>query len=273
MKTPDFVAIGHFTRDLTDGGWELGGGVAYAAWMAAALGRDVAVVTSGDPGDLVGRVPGSLRLIAAPTTTFRNRYAPSGRTQWLTQRAAPITPGDLPPEWRPARIVLLAPVAGELAPEFADGFGAGLVVAAAQGWLRCWDSGGLVRPARWPVDHRLAGVDAVVLSLEDLGGDWDAAREIAAGMPVAVITRGAEGVTLFDHGREHRVPAYPAAERHPTGAGDGFSAAFAIRLEETGSALEAADFACAAAALAVARTSDRFPDRAMIEARRAEGRR
>ena len=44
---PDFLAIGHVTRDLLpDGSWRLGGTVAFAALTAARLGLRPAIVTS-----------------------------------------------------------------------------------------------------------------------------------------------------------------------------------------------------------------------------------
>ena len=49
-ERPDFLAIGHITRDLLpDGSWRLGGAVTYAALTAARLGLRPAIATSGPP--------------------------------------------------------------------------------------------------------------------------------------------------------------------------------------------------------------------------------
>src|SRR6185312_16540837 len=49
-ERPDFLAIGHITRDLLpDGSWRLGGAVTYAALTAARLGLRPAIITSAPP--------------------------------------------------------------------------------------------------------------------------------------------------------------------------------------------------------------------------------
>lgn len=56
-----------------------------------------------------------------------------------------------------------------------------------------------------------------------------AGRYAAAGAIVAV-TRGAEGATLLAGGARIDVPAMPADEVDPTGAGDVFGVVFTLRL-------------------------------------------
>lgn len=66
--------------------------------------------------------------------------------------------------------------------------------------------------------------------------------------PGVVITMGALGARAGDVA----VPAFPAQVVDPTGAGDSFCAALAVRLAEGADLVDAVRFACAAGALAVA---------------------
>src|SRR6185312_11046094 len=117
---PDFLAIGHITRDLLpDGGWRLGGTVTFAALTAVRLGRRAAIVTSAPPDALAAldAVLPDIPLSATPTdeaTTFENIYTPRGRQQFLRARATPLTLAAIPTAWRDAPIVLLGPLAQEI---------------------------------------------------------------------------------------------------------------------------------------------------------------
>ncbi|MCS6803278.1 MAG: PfkB family carbohydrate kinase [Chloroflexota bacterium] len=268
MYVPDFLALGHATRDLAPGGWTLGGGVVFAAQTAYALGKRPAIVTSGDVRDLLGQVPGRMTVKPSRTTVFANVYTPEGRRQTLLARAAPLTLDDVPLAWRAAPIVVLTPLCDELPPSLVNAFPDSLVVACLQGWLRAWDEQGHVSPRPLPASVALEQAAAATLSIEDLGGDEAAAREVARRCRVVAVTRGRGGVTLFHDGVSISLPALPIAERHPTGAGDVFAAAFAIRLAETGDPREAAQFGNAAAAIWVA--GEGLPRRAAIAARVAE---
>ncbi|MCS7002206.1 MAG: PfkB family carbohydrate kinase [Dehalococcoidia bacterium] len=269
------MCLGHVTRDIVGDGWVLGGSVTFAALTAKALGVSVAVVTSANPADLDGRLTVPVVIVpAAATTTFHNVYGPDGRRQRLLARAAPLSVDAMPTAWRSAPIVHLAPLAGELSPTSSAAFPRSLVVVSAQGWLRAWDRDGVVRFRPWPPEWRLDGARVVVISREDVNGDERLADPIVAGVELAIITRGADGALLRWAGREHIISAYPAREVDPTGAGDVFTAAFAIRLVETDDPLEAADFASAAASLAVtAPGATGIPTRAQVAARRAEAKR
>ena len=46
LRPPDFLAIGHVAKDLTEDSYVLGGAVTFAALTAKALGWNPAVVTS-----------------------------------------------------------------------------------------------------------------------------------------------------------------------------------------------------------------------------------
>src|SRR4029079_5974285 len=53
------------------------------------------------------------------------------------------------PDWRPAPLVLLAPVLQEVDPMLADAFDEAAVGAELQGWLRAMDGEGAISAAPW----------------------------------------------------------------------------------------------------------------------------
>jgi sugar/nucleoside kinase (ribokinase family) len=256
VSAPDYVVVGHVTRDLVAGGsFRVGGTVTYAATTALALGYRVGVLTSaGDDLPLETTLHGAeLRVVpAAQSTTFENIYRHGQRTQSIRSAAARLGPADLPVEWRRARIVHLGPLAQEVAPEFVDLFPPETLIGVTpQGWLRCWDGAGQVGIQAWRSAARiLARADAMVLSREDVGDDAQLERYLGLAR-LAAVTRSWQGATLYQHGGSATFPAYNVEEVDPTGAGDVFAAAFFIRLAETGDPHEAARFANAAASFCV----------------------
>src|SRR5690348_2712266 len=134
-ERPDFLAIGHITRDLLpNGNWRLGGAVTYAALTAARLGLRPAVVTSAPPDVLAALdavlpdLPWSI-LPSTEATTFENVYSAQGRQQFLHGRAAPLALSAVPDAWRDAPVVLLGPVAQEIEASVVGGFPRSLVAA------------------------------------------------------------------------------------------------------------------------------------------------
>lgn len=257
MSIPDYLVVGTVTRDLiAGGGYRIGGTATYSAVTARALGCRVAVLTSaGDDLPLADLFDGiDLRVIPAPqTTTFENIYYDGRRRQYVRAVAAHLTPADVPPEWRRARIAHLGPLVQEIGPEMVDVFPAETLVGVTpQGWLRAWDATGLVRNQPWSSAPRiLARADAMVLSPEDVGGDSAQLAQYVGLARLAAVTHSWQGATLYHQGRQVTYPAYHVSEIDPTGAGDVFAAAFFIRLAETGDPPEAARFANAAASFAV----------------------
>lgn len=255
---PDYLVLGHITRDLLpDSSVAPGGTARYAAAVAARLGLRGAVLTAGDPADLPPP-PEGVALAASPSpaiTTFENRYGPAGRRQWLHAVGAPVDLGALPAPWRAAPAVHLAPVAAEIDLAAAlDAFPQALVGVTPQGWMRVWDAAlpAEVRPSPWrPAPELLRRIGLVVLSIEDVAGDEALPAAYAAHCPLVVVTRGAAGATLYRRGEPVAIPAFAVEERDPTGAGDVFACAMLARLRETAEPVAAATFASAAAALAV----------------------
>ncbi|MBF6590321.1 MAG: ribokinase [Ktedonobacterales bacterium] len=289
---PTFVVIGHATRDLMpDGGWRLGGTVTFAALTAQRLGWLAGIVTSG-PEDLLAALTETLpgvaiaAIPAQEATTFENRYTDRRRLQYLRGRAAPLTLDAVPLAWRAAPLVLLAPLAQEVAPAMAAGFPASLVAATPQGWLRRWAADGFVVPC--PLGHAaraLPHLGALILSREDVlavpdasGGDdllptsaAEADARIAAWarlVPLVVVTAGADGAQLLRDGEPPRhFPASPVREVDPTGAGDVFAAAFLCHLRATGDPAAAVAYANQVAGLSIEREGTAgIPTREEIQA-------
>ncbi|HMK09692.1 MAG TPA: PfkB family carbohydrate kinase, partial [Anaerolineales bacterium] len=182
-------------------------------------------------------------------------YSAAGRRQHLLARAAALDAAAVPPAWRSAAIVHLAPVAGEMAPTMASSFGDHqLVGLTPQGWMRTWDDDGLVSPAPWtPALPALQRADVVVLGVEDVGGDEDELERLASACRLLVATEGSAGARVYwNHDvRRFAAPAVEAVD--PTGAGDIFAASFFIRYHQTRDPWEAARFANLLASASVTR--------------------
>lgn len=265
---PHFLVIGHVTKDLLPGGgYTIGGSATYAAMTARCLGLRAGVVTSAAP-DLLAQLPEALPGVAiaarpaADSTTFENIYEATGRRQYLRGRAAPLGPGDVPEAWRQARVVLLGPLAQEVAPELATIFPAALLGATPQGWLRQWDSSGLVSPTAWTSAFDvLPRLHALILSREDVAAHNGGSHQQdqiealidawAQRVRLLVLTEGAKGATLHCDGRARRFRAYPTIEVDPTGAGDVFAAAFLLQYALAQDAHAAMRFANCVASFAV----------------------
>jgi sugar/nucleoside kinase (ribokinase family) len=267
---PDFLTIGHVTRDvLADGSFELGGTVTFAALTTYHLGLAAAIMTCADAG-WAAQVSAQLPFIGlavhdcSQTTTFINLYSDEGfRTQYLRARADDLHAADIPAAWKGAPIVLFGPLAQEFAPELVRGFARrpGCILAATpQGWLRRWDDDGRVWPAPWTAaEEVLPLLDVLILSHDDLLPFADGNRADADAMlarwslhvPLLVATDSWHGATLFQHGVAERFPAYPAGEVDPTGAGDVFAAAFLVHLYRHGDPRQAVDFANCVASLSI----------------------
>ena len=256
LATPEYLVVGHVTRDLApDGSYLLGGTATYSGLTAMRLGVGVGVLTSADPALLMFEDEPSAQVCCLPakeTTVFENVYVDGLRKQYVRARAECLTVGDVPAAWLCSPLVHLGPIAQEVDPDLIAGFSGGFLGLTLQGWLRRWDSDGLISPVEWPFSSALLSMaDAVVLSPEDVGYDWQRIGFFRRNAPLLVVTMGPKGAIVYQGGREEPVPAYDVVERDPTGAGDVFAGAFFVRLHETGDAIEAARFANSAASFVV----------------------
>lgn len=273
--SPEFVVIGHLTRDEhTEADYTLGGAVTFASISARNLGYRVGIVTSAADNFPEPALLHDIEIVRVPsptTTTFHNLYQGGHRTQYVHDIAAPLSPDAVPPEWRSAKIVLLGPLVGEIDHTMLDIFSPDTILAVSpQGWMRKWDESGRVRAKAWQeAQDILPRTNVLILSEEDLGGYTERLSSYIALAPMVVLTRGEHGCTIYrKRERPLDVPAFPTALVDPTGAGDTFAAAFLIRYHETNDILQAARFANAAASLAIGSMgAENMPTRAQVEAR------
>jgi len=270
VEQPDFLVIGHAAKDLVGDGYRLGGTAAYAALTARNLGMSVGVVTSAGSDLELGSLLSGIELLCLPspqTTTFANVYEAEGRQQYVEAVAERIKEDDIPPEWTTTPVVLLGPIAGEFDEEMIDLFPTSLVGLTPQGWLRRWDERGRVFPGEWErASEFLPGVDALLVSEEDMQGPAARLRELLGLPRMSVVTEGQEGATLHYQGETNHCAPRPTEAVDPTGAGDVFAAAFLIRLHETEDPYEAARFANVAASLSVEGEGiESIPTRAEVE--------
>lgn len=251
----DYLLIGHVTQDLTPAGVVPGGTAFYSAIAVSRLGRRVALVTRyPDEGVLRAALPG-VELHVHPcerATTFENVYRGDLRTQVVRHAAPPLTWEDIPPEWRAAPIVHLGPVARDVDPALAFRFPNSLLCLTPQGWMRRWDAQGRVTFEPLPAPREwLRRVDVLVFSAEDVNHDPHAMKQLLQAVPIAVVTRAAEGVVVHTRDGARPIPARATRVVDPTGAGDVFASAYFVRLFECGDPHDAAAFANVVASFAV----------------------
>ena len=285
-QRPEFLAIGHVTRDLLPGDtFTPGGTVTFAARTAYHLGLVPAIVTCADE-ELLALLPSllpgtALAARSAPvTTTFENSYSDGFRTQYLRARAPQLDFTDIPSSWLDAPITLLGPLDQEIPLTLIQHLlrhPGSLLAATPQGWLRRWDADGRVWPVPWEnAEDILPLLDVLILSHDDLlpfaNNQRNTVDEILLAwsrhVPLLVATDGRHGATLFEQGVSRRFPAYSATEVDPTGAGDVFATAFLIHLYQYGDPHAATNFANCVASISVERPGlDGIPTYEQIQQR------
>lgn len=269
----NYLLVGTVTKDLLpDGDFTIGGTVTYASVIVKNLGWQPIIVTTA-ASDF--RPPSYLaeadwRILPSPeTTTFRNEYDAYGhRRQTIGPVAQTIKTIDIPSDCRQAPLVHLCPLAQELEPSITSIFENSCLVATPQGWMRQWDKRGRVSLGEWVGAARLLPeLQATVISLEDIEGDWTIAKNWATQVPILIVTQGKNGCTIFHQGQGYSVPSRSAQQVDPTGAGDVFATAFFIRFYETGNLWHSARFANVTASMAIERPGpEGAPGRDEIEA-------
>lgn len=270
LPLPDYLVVGHVALDLSTEGPRLGGTVAFAGLTAQALGLNVAAITSAGPEISLAPLA-SLRIhnLPAPhSTTFENVYTPSGRVQRIHHIARTLGVEGLREAWTRARLVHLAPIAREVDADIIGAISSDFIGVTPQGWMRSWNDAGEVRPAVWQApEGLLERTAAMVISVEDVGGQESRIQALARGTQLLAVTEGPRGATVFwgSEARDFVAPKMPTLD--PTGAGDIFAACFFVRLYHTRDPWEAGRFATLLSANSVKRRGiSGVPTREEIEA-------
>lgn len=256
---PDYLTIGHVTEDVWPDGRITPGGTAWFASLAAQrLVDQVSVLTAAAANyDAAKFLPGiDVHRVPSPTTTqFENIYTPHGRIQYTRPSPVRLTPDQLTDDLRGAKIMHLAPLCDEVSAAFVTQTGPDVFIGVTpQGWLRRWDETGRVYPKDWDsAPQVLARADAVVISIDDVAGNWKLALTWAAQARLFVVTQSAHGCALFLDGKPHHVPTPQVEEVDPTGAGDIFAATLFVTLQRGADPVEACAFANCVAAQSVTR--------------------
>ncbi|MFD3525817.1 sugar kinase [Streptomyces sp. NPDC058653] len=184
--------------------------------------------------------------------TYRRAGSPASR----------LTPEDVPEQAVAAAGLLhISGITQAISPSACDAAFHAMERARAHSTLVSYDPNH--RPALWPVARaravvmRSAELADIVLPNLDEGRLLTGAHEPAdvlgefarRGPSVVALKMGADGVLLGEQGRTTHVPAHRVVPTDATGAGDTFDGAFAARLLDGDSPLEAARYAVVAAAL------------------------
>lgn len=252
----DYLVIGHVARDLTSSGARLGGTVAYSALTARALGLRVGIVTVA--GTDISLAPLSdipiISIESNSSTTYENIYTEQGRVQYLRSQATRIGLDRVPEPWRDTSIIHLGPIANEMDSSLPKGFSPSFFALTPQGWMRQWDSDGLVSTCQWSdAEVALSQANAVVISREDVNGDDVLIEHMAGQTKILVVTEGSAGAVLYWNGDRRRFRAPEVKEMDATGAGDIFATSFFVRLLNTRDPWEATRFATLLASHSVER--------------------
>eukprot|EP01023_Acetabularia_acetabulum_P041274 TRINITY_DN4017_c0_g1_i1.p1 TRINITY_DN4017_c0_g1~~TRINITY_DN4017_c0_g1_i1.p1 ORF type:complete len:429 (+),score=49.13 TRINITY_DN4017_c0_g1_i1:183-1289(+) len=245
---PPLLIVGDVTVDIVDGKKVPGGAVSYSAAVAEGYGLKARVVTAGGKEADFSVFDGHyLHVVQTESTlTFEHTYTWWGNHRKLRVIEEPdvtIRKSDVPWNWRCARTVLLGPLTQNDidASSFLKyswferilcyGQQIGLF---AQGYQRALDLTGKVSPVDLPSEQLLSGLAKnVSVFLSDVETDsWgsDVVQLVSRQCHQLLITRGAEGATLYKDGNESHVDAVKVKTVDTNGAGDVFSTTYMISM-------------------------------------------
>ena len=252
----DYTTVGHVTIDvLEDGSRRVGGTAFYSALQAARLGRRALIVTRGrvrEVEELVEPHRHELELRVQPaqhTTALGTSGAGSQRCQRMLAWAGPI---DVEQMALDTAVLHLAPVARESPTRWRGSIG--FVGVTPQGLARRWSAlGERIASTQPDIDAAAltSSCDAVVISEHERASCAELIAGATASGAIVAVTAGARPTTILEPGRPAVALDVHALERPvgDLGAGDVFAAAFFIALSDGRSAIDAASFANAAAAV------------------------
>ena len=256
LKPVDYLIIGHITKDITPQGYQLGGTASYAALTAKMLGLEVGILTS-YPAHYKFDIFRDIQICNIPAenfTEFRNVYKNDQRTQYIYHIANKLSPTNIPEEWLKTPFVHIAPVACEIDPAIVNVFTKSRIGITPQGWLRKWDKSGLVSRTDLSINSTIiSNMDAIILSLEDIGFDENCIEIYNELTNILVITEGKFGSRVYWNNDQRHFTAPEVEEVDPTGVGDIYASSFFVNLLKTNNPWSAAQFATKIAANSVQR--------------------
>jgi len=243
----DYLLVGHFTKDLKEKGFALGGSVYYSGIIAKKLGEKVKIITSFGPDISPEKVLEGFKIVNIPssqTTTFLNVYKKGKRTQFLFKKAKKISPFCLTNDWQGSKVIHLAPVAQEINEKLFFLFKDSFLGASLQGLLRKKGKRGEVKFNLWKNYKKcLPLVQAAILSEEDIKRNFALAKEMSKFSKILVLTLGEKGCQVFSKGKTKCFGTKKLKIVDTTGAGDTFAAAFLINFQKTKNPCKSAAFA------------------------------
>ena len=264
------AVIGNLTRDVVDGSApRVGGAPFHAARALRLLGGRAVIVARCSAVDRPALLPPLVALgvpvtwiSAASTMCFTLRYDGEHRTLELDALGEPWTPADVAGIERSAWVQVGALSRADFPPA--------VMAALARDRRLALDAQGLVRAGRTGPVVLDRDFDASVLQhvtvlkvagdeAEALGGEE---RLLELGIPEILLTQGSQGAELIADGRRERIPVRRVGgDVDPTGAGDGFLAAYVWARASGHRPLSAARHAASTAArmLELTRASDASP--------------
>ncbi len=210
----------------------------YTAATAQAFGLRVAVVTSAHPNEPLLEtfrqvIKRSVVIEAEQTTVFKNLDDPHRTERYVYGRAVDLKLDCIPPAWRSARNVLIAPVINEVPPEIVFDFPNANVYLAPQGLFRKIGKDGRVSFKRWFDADVIAQTRCVVFSEEDIRGYPRLEEKMAAVAPLLIVTRSDKGGTYYVNQQKYTYSADQVNVTQLTGAGDVFASSLLSTLYST----------------------------------------
>ena len=213
----------------------------------------------------------SLSATSVHTGGFRLVYDHKGdRTLEVLGVADKIVPGRIPEEFLDSRFFLIGPILGEVDVElikFIRGSTSAKIFLDPQGLIRSIGSDGKIthvcnRDEFKSIVELVDFVKPNEVESETITGQKDPVLAVewlrALGVKVPIVTLADRGSILLDSDRIYHIPAFHTDAIDPTGAGDTYAGSFIVEYDRTGSNLEAALFASAAASIMVEQVGPEF---------------
>jgi len=165
-------------------------------------------------------------LVAKPTTCFVNRYQSSEKVQEVRSICEPIFPKDVQSK---SKVGLIAGVIREVLPETIERLSSlcQVILCDVQGMIRKVDQlGGVYHVNLASTEFYQVLPEINFLTLNRLESRFVKVKEISR-KTIVLLTKGKEGCSIIEKGKELEVPTRPLPEKDPTGAGDLFMVGFA----------------------------------------------